>query len=119
MDPSLSLKPRFWLPRGRACVCVLLIALVVYNPFAALGGSTGRLSYETLARNRASIGSGELQHFSPVSNPDVQSDLALDLQGMGSAVSIEQQQPARDQHTELPSEPSLLSAVWFRPPPSL
>lgn len=120
MSPSFSLKPTFWLPPGRVCVCVLLIALVVYNPFAALGGSSGRLSYETLARNRASIGSGELQHFSPVSNPDVQMELDVDLRGMGPAVPIQQEQPTRDRHhAELPSQPALLSAVWFRPPPSL
>ena len=68
-----------WLPRWQVCLSVLLILLVVYNPFSALGGYSGSVSYDELARNRATIGSSELQHFSPVSDPGLHSDFGHSL----------------------------------------
>jgi hypothetical protein len=116
LTPSLKRRPtpRPW----EVCVCLLLIALVVYNPFAALNGSTGRLSYENLARNRASVGSGELQQFSPVSNPDVHSDLDVELRDAEPVTCVREAQPDRKQQEAIPSEPAPLAGVWFRPPPS-
>jgi hypothetical protein len=119
MNPSFRLKPKCWLPHWRVCVCVLLAALVLFNPFSLLKGSSGQRSYDELARNRASIGSSELQHFSPVSNPDVQPELAVDVQGARSAVCAQEEQPVRARREVLPPQPALLAGVWFRPPPSL
>jgi hypothetical protein len=107
--------PRPW----QVCLCLLLIALVVYNPFAALNGSSGRLSYENLARNRASIGSGELQHFSPVSDPDVLFDLNVDSRDAEPVIDVRETQLDRTQQEAIPSEPAPLAGFWFRPPPSL
>jgi hypothetical protein len=118
MRLTFSLKrrptPRPW----HVCVCVLLIALVLYTPFSALNGSSGRLSYENLARNRASVGSGELQHFSPVSNPDMHSDLDVDSRDPERVIAARETQPDRTQQQAIPSELGLLAGVWFRPPPS-
>lgn len=114
-----SLKRRATVRPWQSCVCLLLVALVVYNPFAALNGSSSHLSYEKLARNRASVGSGELQHFSPVSNPDVHADPDVDLRGAEPAICVRETQPDRTQEEAIPSEPELLAGVWFRPPPSL
>jgi hypothetical protein len=118
MRLTLSLKRRPTVPSWQVCVCLLLMALVVYNPFTALNGSSGRLSYENLARNRASIGSGELQHFSPVSNPDMHSDLDVDSRDTEPVTAVRETQPDRTQQEPIPSEPGLLAGVWFRPPPS-
>jgi hypothetical protein len=116
LTPSLErgTTPHPW----QVCVCLLLIALVVYNPFGALTGSSGRLSYENLARNRASVGSGELQHFSPVSNPDVHSDLDVDSRDAEPVMCRREAQLDRTQREAIPSEPAPLAGVWFRPPPS-
>jgi hypothetical protein len=93
--------------------------LVVYNPFAALNGSSYRLSYEKLARNRASLGASELQHFSPVSSPDSQIELNVDLLSAEPRSCPQESQSCRDQQALIPVEPELLAGVWFRPPPSL
>jgi hypothetical protein len=114
MSSHLSFRTRLWLPEWRVCLCLLVIVLVVYNPFAALNGSSDHLSYDELARNRASIGSSELQHFSPVSSPDSQVELHIDM------LSAEPRSCAQESQQELiPAEPELLAGAWFRPPPSL
>jgi hypothetical protein len=107
----------YWLPHWQVCLCVLLIALVVYNPFAALSGSPSHLSYETPARHRASVGSSELQHFSPVPNPGMQGD--LDVVSLGAEIlPCKQETPCvRDRQVEIAAEP-MLTGVWSRPPPS-
>ena len=118
---TLSVPPKAWspVPFWRICLCVLLVALLIYNPFAALTGSSGRVSYEKLARNRASVGASELQHFSPVSRPDVKTEANVDVPSV-EPVRIEQEEkPARELGWVLPADPALLSEVWFRPPPSL
>lgn len=121
MRHKLSWNRDAWPPLWRVSISLLLIALVLYNPFSALHASSGRLSYDKLARHRASIGSGELQHFSPVSNPLGQADIAIDVDVNGAepAACIQKYQTGRDEHELLASEPELLAGVWFRPPPSL
>jgi hypothetical protein len=118
MSPSLRLMTRIALPPLRVCVSALLVLLVIYNPFAVLHGSSSSLSYETLARNRASIGASELQHFSPVSNPQLQPDVQVHLRGVEPAPCVEEQEPSGDQREVIAWEPQLLAGVWFRPPPS-
>jgi hypothetical protein len=118
MSPSLRLTSRICLPPWRVCVSALLVLLVIYNPFTALNGSSSALSYETLARNRASIGASELEHFSPVPNPEIQPDLEVDLRGVELAPSVEEQERSGDQREVIASEPELLAGAWFRPPPS-
>jgi hypothetical protein len=120
MSPNLSARPSSRLPGWQVCLCVFLIALVVYNPFAALNGSpSGCLSYEQHARNRSSIGAGELQHFSPVSDPEVPINTDVELRGTEPVRCVQENWPGPDQLKVIPSEPALLTGVWFRPPPSL
>ena len=118
MSPSLRLMTRIWLPPLRVCVCALLVLLVIYNPFAALNGSCSSLCYESLARNRASIGASELQHFSPVSNPELHPNAEVDLRGVAPAPCVEEQEQSGDQREVIAWDPELLTGVWFRPPPS-
>jgi len=110
-----------WQPAWRVCLSVLLIALVLYNPFSALNGSSGHLSYEKLARYRATVGSGELQHFSPVSKAYGQADLdaEVDVIDTDPAGRTPAYQAERDREELLLPEQALLTGVWFRPPPSL
>jgi hypothetical protein len=97
---------------------VLLIFLVIYNPFSALSGYSASVSYDKLARNRATIGASELQHFSPVSNPEVHSDVAIALLSAELLRCAQETESCADQREEIPSEPAKLAGVWFRPPPS-
>ena len=120
MSPSLRIRPSAcWLPQWQVCLCVFLIALVAYNPFFGLHGLPDGFSYDTLARNRASVGASELQHFSPVSNPDpAPAPLTTDLPGAEPAPCVQEGRSGRDPFEFHPLEPALLAGVWFRPPPS-
>lgn len=115
---NVILNPRQWRPNWRVCICVLLIGLVVYNPFFALCGSSGNLSYQRLARNRATIGSSELQQFSPVSTPTAQADLAVVENGAEPAAAVQETQPGMVQQEVAPLQPELYASLWFRPPPT-
>jgi hypothetical protein len=117
MSSGVSWKVMSSVPTWRACLCLLLIVLVAYNPFAALNGSCAKLSCEKIARNRATIGSGELQHFSPVSDPSVQSDAALDVNCPQPPLPTPARYRVQDEPEVIPREAALLAGVWFRPPP--
>ena len=119
MSRRQSSRSSAWTPSWRVCVCLLLIALVVYNPFVALSGSSGKLCYENLARNRASVGASELQHFSPVSAPDFQMQWDIQLPGAEPQRCAQETRAPQNGYEVAPPEPELLAAVWFRPPPSL
>jgi hypothetical protein len=45
----------------RVCVCLVLIASVLYNPFFALKIQSDGLAYASLARHRSTVGSSEMQ----------------------------------------------------------
>jgi len=100
-------------------ISLLLIALILYNPFTGLSKSSNHLSYEELARNRANLGAGELQHFSPVSNHLTQLDIDVNTKDARPAASLPEYLTGKDQPELLPVEPERLAGVWFRPPPSL
>lgn len=119
MGRKARLNRDAWLPLWRVCVILFLVVLLLYNPFTALKGSSGHLSYEKLPRHRANIGSGELQHFTPVSNFLGHVDTDADVNDAGPAAPVPQYRTTRDQHELLPFELELLAGVWFRPPPSL
>jgi hypothetical protein len=97
--------------------CVLLAALLLYNPFAALYSSHDTIEVHTLQRNRASVGASELQHFSPVQDDIPQPDLNLESRREEVAA------PAQDyvgrgfeREVEIPQS-DIVSKVWSRPPP--
>ena len=103
--------------RLSAWMCVLLAALILYNPFAALCFSHGTIEVHTLQRNRASVGASELQHFSPVQDDIPQADVDLEANREELAA------PAGtfvargfEREVELPQS-DIVSTVWSRPPP--
>jgi hypothetical protein len=108
--PIRALESRVWM-------CMLLAALILYNPFAALCFSHGPIEVHTLQRNRATVGSSELQHFSPVQDDIQQTDLNLESNREELAV------PAGsfvargfEREVEVPQS-DIVSKVWSRPPP--
>jgi hypothetical protein len=103
--------------RFRVSICVLLAALILYNPFAALCFSHGPVEVHTLQRNRATVGASELQHFSPVQDDIKQADLDLEASREEVAVPAESF-VARgfEREIEIPQS-DIVSKVWSRPPP--
>jgi len=53
-----------------AWVCLLLVLLLLYNPFLMAPGSDGGLNVRHPASNRATVGSSELQHFTSAARQD-------------------------------------------------
>ena len=103
-------------PIGPAWICVLLIGLLLYNPFAALTSASDGLAYQALARHRESVGASEMQHFAPVKAETGQPDLTVRMQNG--------ERPAPREEARLQSEPVHLplllegmTSLWFRPPP--
>jgi len=103
--------------RLRVWICVLLAALLLYNPFAALCFSHGTFEVHTLQRNRASVGASELQHFSPVQDDIRQADLNLESSRDEVAVPAESfVARGLEREVEIPQS-DIVSSVWSRPPP--
>jgi hypothetical protein len=105
--------------RLRLWICMLLAALLLYNPFATLYYSHGTIEVHTLQRNRATVGSSELQHFSPVQDEIQKADIDLEANREELAV------PAGsfvtrgfEREVEVPQS-DIVSRVWSRPPPLL
>jgi len=72
-----------------------------------------------LARNRATVGSAELQHFSPVSR-EVAADVLL-VERIGEITAIlggQEFQLATDLTRDRVITADFSSNLWFRPPPS-
>ncbi len=115
-DPSA----RYNLPRWQVCLCLLLVALILYNPFLAGADSVAGLSVRHAASNRATVGASELQHFTPAEKgtglPSGDALLlfalltpSLYLYGQRMWISPVSVHPAAAQH--------LAPSLWFRPPP--
>jgi hypothetical protein len=106
----------------RVCVCLVLIASVLYNPFFAMKIQPDGLAYASLARHRSTVGSSEMQHYPPVQSEYAQPDAIVEVAvSQVSVVQVAQTEyPARiifDQ--ALPPQPELIASICFRPPPSL
>jgi len=114
-----SRKPGSRRTHWQLCLSVLLIGLVLYNPFLALANSADGLAYQTLARHRATVGASEMQHFTPVQGENARPEAALE-EIPTEVVSEHNQYPAQNFHEEtLPQRPELIDGFWFRPPPAL
>jgi hypothetical protein len=117
-SPAWGGTPTVW----RACVCLVLIASVLYNPFFALQIQSDGLAYASLARHRSTVGSSEMQHYPPVQTEYAQPDAMVEeTVPQISVVQVAQTEyPASiilDQ--ALPPQPELIASICFRPPPSL
>ena len=105
--------------RGRLWFCVLLAALILYNPFAAICQTHSVSEVHSPQRNRATVGASELEHFCPVQDDSLQTDLNIEENREEVAVPAESF-VARgfEREVEVP-QPDIARQVWSRPPPSL
>jgi hypothetical protein len=104
----------------QAWVCVVLVLLLLYNPFLMTSRSDGGLNVRHPASNRATVGSSELQHFSPIAGKDRGRlpDLAV-AEVFAAPPSSAGEGSFGAEQTFLPSSQFPPASLWFRPPPSL
>jgi hypothetical protein len=102
---------------GRVLVCMLLIGLLLYNPFMALL-SHGQAGLRTPERHRATVGSSEMQHFSPVQVENTHVD--VEIVQTARIIVEPQKYPTREiEDIAVPRQPETYERLWVRPPPSL
>lgn len=104
----------------RVLVCLLLVALLIYNPFIALFRSHTGLTLHLPPSNRSTVGASELQHFSPVGK-DLRLAICLAVCLGGTFLLVtEHLLPSTLENAPAPVVPNDLSSnLWFRPPPAL
>jgi hypothetical protein len=103
---------------GRWCVAVLLIGFLLYNPFLALMSHSNGLSYQAMARHRATVGASELQHYSPVPGENAQLDAIIEVVFAGCQAENHKYPNCRPQDETLAQRMELIASMWFRPPPA-
>lgn len=108
------------LPKWQIAVCLLLAALVVYNPFLAAADFGTGICVRHCASNRATVGASELQHFTPIDSRVI---LAVaffvisDHLGVLDLVTSERWPFVVE--LAVPSAQNLPASLWFRPPPAV
>jgi len=105
-------------PKWQTAVCLLLAALVVYNPYLAGAESGAGLCVRHSASNRATVGASELQHFSPINGRSVLASAPVTLfRNFDGIPSIASESHKAVVEAFLPAAQSLPASLWFRPPP--
>jgi hypothetical protein len=103
----------------RAVFCLVLVVFLLSNPFLSLFRAPGDASVRHPVSHRATVGSSELQHFSPVSG--LQAPNTSPAQADIERIPVRSEQPvripAKDQEL-LPAAPEFSASLWFRPPPA-
>lgn len=98
------------------CVCLLLVGLLLYNPFLALVTHSDGLTYQALARHRATVGASELQHMAQVQEQNAQPDVIV-AEIFTGVVEIKEFPAVALQQPPLLQRMELIAEIWFRPPP--
>jgi hypothetical protein len=102
-------------------VCVALAILFLYNPYATLASSSsGQLNVQHSLSYRATVGSSELQHFSP---PDARKIFAMPTAvaatWLESPINFLVGQAAEVPTHHLCAYQLVCADLWFRPPPAI
>lgn len=100
-------------------VCVTLAILFLYNPYVTLtSSSSGQLNVQHILSYRATLGSSELQHFSP---PDERKIFATSISvvptWLASSVNFLVEQAPEVFPHEFCAYQLVSEDLWFRPPP--
>jgi hypothetical protein len=118
MNSSPHCSGTFVALRRYRCVCFVLVALLLFNPFFVPPRSGNGLEVCHPASHRATVGSSELQHFSPADGWD---NLAV-VDSTEAAIVLFLPDLTAQFFLVLPSVPLFAQQVsgpglWFRPPP--
>jgi hypothetical protein len=107
-------------PTWQVALCLLLAALVVYNPYLSATDSSVGLCVRHSASFRATLGASELQHFTP-------KDSAATLAATATIALVHflkfHLPESGERHTGVPQrvappQQALPASLWFRPPPA-
>ncbi len=105
--------------RLQTLVCFLLVALLLYNPFIALIHSQAGLTVHHPPRNRSTVGSSELQHFTPVGKNLKAATTPVAYLGEIVVRLVKMKFPLPSDTLVFPvALQEFSSSLWFRPPPS-
>jgi hypothetical protein len=106
--------------RLTALVCVVLAILFLYNPYVTLASSpSGKLNVQHRLSYRATVGSSELQHFSP---PDARkifaTPIAIAATWLEAPINFLVGLAAEVSTHHLCAYQLVCADLWFRPPPA-
>ena len=105
------------LPKWEAAVCLVLAVLCLFNPFLDAAGTSG-LHFCHAASHRATVGSSELQQFTPTSGRSVLESAELVTVALLLEVVSGARHPLATAMFEAAWPEEILPAsLWFRPPP--
>jgi hypothetical protein len=106
------------LPKWEAAVCLVLAALCLFNPFLNAASGTSGLHFCHAASHRATVGSSELQQFTPTNGRSVLESAEFVTVTLLLEVVSAAGHPLATAMSEaaLPAE-ILPASLWFRPPP--
>src|ERR1700675_3631061 len=106
--------------KRHAWVCLLLAFLFLYNPYLSAPGSVGRLNVEHPASHRATVGSSELERYSPTGNESTHVFVTFFFENffLFQAHPAAHSLPLQRAELLLPQR-ILCASLWFRPPPVL
>ena len=107
------------LSRWQVLLCLIVVGLLLYNPFAGLWAANDGFCYDHLARNRATVGASELQHFSPVSNSEMHAELDVDVPATGLLQIVCEEYAHIDVPEITPLQTEFFAEHWNKPPTSL
>lgn len=100
-------------------VCLALAVLFLYNPYLAVTPSSSVLNVHHTLSYRATVGSSELQHFSP---PDARkifaTSIAVATTWLESPINFLVSQVAEVSTHHLRPYQLVCADLWFRPPPA-
>jgi hypothetical protein len=102
----------------RSSVCLVVALFLLSNPFLTSLRAPGDTSVRHPLSNRATIGSSELQHFSPVSGQDAPDSSTT--QANTERLPVRSERPVRTERNDqelLTAAPEFSASLWFRPPP--
>ena len=101
-----------------ACVSVLVIGFLLYNPFIALLSHADGLAFQELARHRSTVGASEMQHYGAAHDDSEPADVISEeaFSTLVLTTNVSSYHPLLEQ--VLPQHPELVASVWFRPPPA-
>jgi len=120
MNPFTPFPERRAVPLRHSWVSFCLALFLLYNPFLAAPFSTNGLNVRHPASNRATVGSSELQHFSPAEGQDPLSTHATAaVEALASFSETSSHAVALFPQVVSPSQQFFGSSLWFRPPPAL
>jgi hypothetical protein len=108
-------------PKWQVALCLLLAALVVYNPYSSTTDSSVELCVRHSASFRATLGASELQHFTPKDSIAILAATAT----VALAYFLQFRLPeSSEPHTGVAQrvalpEQVLPASLWFRPPPAV